>query len=752
MSVVITKNPTQFQPVKSDDLYFVVSANTTNEPKFRYVYNVYVENYLVFQGKATPNPYGLGIIDVSRILDSYTQNYPVSYFNNTPIFTHQTSVFSRPYSNEVVDYYIEIGEEYADSFIGAITGFTGIGTTIGNPSVPSDTFKAFLGTMGVNGNANEPSFDIGQFTLSGNPSPNFPYMTNCLFLTNAPRIQNISPQEYYTLSFTNYELGGTYLSEPYFVRYTFFDSDNNVITTYDYANIYGNGGGPATTCGQNYYSSVITGGSDYNILNLGVGPKNIANFPNGVDYYQVQLFGKASPPPTPSATLSPTPSSTPAPTSTGATATPTATPTSTPTATPTPLPCMEYQISNNNPTTIEQFYVDCNGLETSIFVNGNDSFNICWRSYTAVTGVDYFSVGSCTIGPTATPMPTATLTPTIACNSGTTLNITQIGWLKYTSCSGTTEYEYAGSLGTFTINSCHVCSTIAGGVPFAQIAAWNTLVCGSSCSVIVPTPTPTEVPVLPQNVVIRDCCTGTLEYEVIVNGDLNIGNTIMVDALCFEIYALGGTGTDGDYTLNAEFINCAECKAAYPCPIDPDKPSILKPDVQPGTWPPFVGSAPCVSGYTPVSEIFQFNMKPDCNYFLNRQIMFKNRYGAWDYFLFEKYRSEGIGIERETYGQYNNAWGSQNPIKTNYSRGTTDFQVNMTETHICNSGFLNDPEFVWLEELYTTNDAYLIEPDGTLFPINIVATEFVRKNKGNRAITNIELTYTYSNNIKLLNN
>jgi hypothetical protein len=99
----------------------------------------------------------------------------------------------------------------------------------------------------------------------------------------------------------------------------------------------------------------------------------------------------------------------------------------------------------------------------------------------------------------------------------------------------------------------------------------------------------------------------------------------------------------------------------------------------------------------------------------------------------------------------NVAWGSSNPIKTTYSRGTTDFQTDILETHIVNSGYINFPEFVWLEELYTTNDAYLIQHDGTLFPINIVGNDFVRKTKGTRTMYNLELTYVYSNNIRLLN-
>jgi hypothetical protein len=184
--------------------------------------------------------------------------------------------------------------------------------------------------------------------------------------------------------------------------------------------------------------------------------------------------------------------------------------------------------------------------------------------------------------------------------------------------------------------------------------------------------------------------------------------------------------------------------------IPPVNPAVVKPNVQPTTFTPTGGTAPCVE-YVPVSEIFQFNVSTDCNQFGNEQMMFKNRYGAWDYFLFTRARIEGVGITRETYGQYNTTWGSNNPMKTNYSRGLTDFQVGMTETHICNSGFLSQPEFVWLEELYTSNDVYLIKEDGNIFPINIIQSEFVRKTKGNRQIVNIELTYTYSNNIKLLN-
>jgi hypothetical protein len=85
-----------------------------------------------------------------------------------------------------------------------------------------------------------------------------------------------------------------------------------------------------------------------------------------------------------------------------------------------------------------------------------------------------------------------------------------------------------------------------------------------------------------------------------------------------------------------------------------------------------------------------------------------------------------------------------------YSRGTTDFQVSMTETHVINTGFLNQPDFMFLEECWTSNEVYEITDDGGLRPINVVNADFIRKNKGNREITNLELTYIYSNNITLI--
>ena len=158
------------------------------------------------------------------------------------------------------------------------------------------------------------------------------------------------------------------------------------------------------------------------------------------------------------------------------------------------------------------------------------------------------------------------------------------------------------------------------------------------------------------------------------------------------------------------------------------------------------------TGYTPVSEIFTFNVEPICSRAGNPQLqlMFKSRYGHYDYYTFTASKLEGLSIDKQTYNSWAVDWGSANPERYQWARGLNDFQVTMVETHVINSGFLNQPDFMYLEELYTSNEVYEITSSGGLTPINVVNTEFTRKNKGNRTITNIELTYVYSSDIALI--
>jgi len=415
MSVIITKTPSQFQPVLSDDIFFTVSADTTNTFKFRYVYDVYVDGQYVFEGKATPNPFGLGIIDLQQVLLSYVSNNPIALADTTPIYTHQTFPFSRPYEDETISYYIKCGYEYASSPLDTVTGFTGVGNGIGIPEFQSDSFKTFRSTMGTNPRAVQQSFNYDPFVLSGTPVGNNP-TTSGLFLTNSPRIRNIEDDEYYTLAFTNYFLDpsttGSSLSEPYYVQYKFYDIDGVEITGTTYDNILSNGGGPRTDCNNVYQQLFLIdpiSGASFNTLYVGAGPENIDNFPSNCVQYTVQLFGHFT-----GSTSPIEPSPTPTPTATPGAVTPTPTPT--PSSTPICSGCTTYGLTYTG---------DCEGVGTATIVNCSTGANqnlilncgieyeVCSCSFPFTGGdVNVVVGGACNPNPTPTPSGTPTPTPT----------------------------------------------------------------------------------------------------------------------------------------------------------------------------------------------------------------------------------------------------------------------------------------------------------------------------------------------------
>ena len=469
MSLIITNTPEQFQPVIQDGLFFTVSADTTTEYYFRYVYDVYVNDTLIFTGKATPNPYGLGVVDLSRLLEDYCTNIPISIQNTTPIYTHQTFPFSAPYEDEVIRYSVKFGYEYADSATGNVSGFTGIGNIIGEPTVDSGDYKTFSSTMGVNGNATLQDYPVDKFILSGTPIGWQP-TTSGLFLTNSPRYREIQTSEYYTLSFTNYYLGSqtSLLSEPYYAEYKFYDDEGVLITAVTVDNIVSNGGGPRTDCNYVYQGTTIlypSGNTNYNILNVGAGPRNLPFFPSNAAQYTVQLFGGF----------------------TGSTSPIQPTPTPTPTFRPS-CECYSYTATSASEVVYIQ-YLNCEETQYfyyPVYPGTPVTFCACLGTAQIVSGRggSLTSVSGCT-SPTPTPTPTPSTTP---CNCSTV-------YLIYTGESASTSITYNDCSTrqnvTFTLPAfvgTNVCSCGSFMVP-ADVYYEEIGSCGSSTT---PTPTPTR--------------------------------------------------------------------------------------------------------------------------------------------------------------------------------------------------------------------------------------------------------------------
>jgi hypothetical protein len=65
--------------------------------------------------------------------------------------------------------------------------------------------------------------------------------------------------------------------------------------------------------------------------------------------------------------------------------------------------------------------------------------------------------------------------------SGTTINVTSIGNIKYDTVSGTI-YKNITTPGTYTINDCILVNTLSPGYPLSSVASYINVVTGSSCS------------------------------------------------------------------------------------------------------------------------------------------------------------------------------------------------------------------------------------------------------------------------------
>lgn len=551
MAITIQRQPDDLQPSMTDGLFYTLSSTKTDQYKYRYIFWVYVNGVRVFQGKSTPNPEGLGVIDISEILKTYTDSSVEITDAISSDYIHQTERFSLFEGREVSEYYVLFGEEYSTGLTSSVVSYRGIDDTQGSPALQSQQKKVFNGTYPTNIYGNRQDFVYTPYILNTPPTQ---YQQG-LFLTNSPRVMDVSLNDRHTLSFFNYKLGSDITSYGYQVEYEFFDSAGVSLSSVSLDNITTNGGGPLSSLDGLGYDEpgVVSSAYTYNVVNVASGPYNIEQsigIPTNTKFYKVKLKGK------------------------------------------------DQSSSVGCPSGYSAGYVESCGFGYQI--------------------------------PVCVP-------------------------------TGETSIRYYWPSG---------------------VSQWN-----------------------PD---------------------------------CFFYAAAGGPGGEIFTGGTSYGSDCSQCYDTEFGGLPESPPNVISATGSP------------ITSLTAVSETFQFNIEDACDFFNNKQLMWKNRYGAFDYYKFSKRKGEGLNIDRQTYTQSPVSWGSSNPQKTRASRGLTDFNVSMTETHVVNTGFVNQATMVWLEECYTSPEVYLIETDGTLFPINITSTEYIRKNKGNREIINLELTYTYSNNIRLI--
>ena len=395
MSISSISIPSKYSPVYGNIVYQVQSTNQSTKFKFRYVFDIFVNENRIARLKVTPQNSDWGQVDIARILQNYVQSKPLnqgSSNQNEPI----SQAIWGWLDEDWLKYEVYIGEEYSNTATEEPVLYNGLGSQ-GDPEYkPTDFRYVFNAVKEWNDGK---TFDMSPFYLNTTDLPG-QYEYNAddhRFLTNAPRIQYIREGDYQTLAALNFNNSEDYsVSDPiYAAVFEFFDDGNNLLTTGITHNLIVNGGWRYNCSGNTSEQYVYPDYYKKYISYVGVGKPNLVDMGIGVPpttkYWRVSLHKSnddAVPPtPTPSASVPPTPtpspSSLPDPTA-PAPASPTPTPSITPSPTSTPPydcveGCARYCVYNYSKIdNLNIVYTECEtGLERGLIVGTESSICLC---------------------------------------------------------------------------------------------------------------------------------------------------------------------------------------------------------------------------------------------------------------------------------------------------------------------------------------------------------------------------------------
>jgi hypothetical protein len=150
------------------------------------------------------------------------------------------------------------------------------------------------------------------------------------------------------------------------------------------------------------------------------------------------------------------------------------------------LPFVIYEITENEYNTTGTPYIfDGSNISWDTEIEIKNRLNTYWlNTGFTKTGLnvftscsDFTSIASANGVRIASPSGGS---PSSIYHSGITLNVTDTGWLKYDTATGTV-YKQVTSLGSYDIPDCADCSTVREGIPFADLASFTITDCGSAC-------------------------------------------------------------------------------------------------------------------------------------------------------------------------------------------------------------------------------------------------------------------------------
>jgi hypothetical protein len=129
-----------------------------------------------------------------------------------------------------------------------------------------------------------------------------------------------------------------------------------------------------------------------------------------------------------------------------------------------------------------------------------------------------------------------------------------------------------------------------------------------------------------------------------------------------------------------------------------------------------------------------------------------NRHGSWDYYNFTKKSYREISIDKEFFRGDKNDY-SYYVQKYESSRISSTFSTAAKQSIKANSDWVNDEEAIWLEELFTSPDVYMLGSEdlsdagnpapetnrGYVTPVQVVSKKYERYSRANDKVAQYEI-------------
>ena len=144
-----------------------------------------------------------------------------------------------------------------------------------------------------------------------------------------------------------------------------------------------------------------------------------------------------------------------------------------------------------------------------------------------------------------------------------------------------------------------------------------------------------------------------------------------------------------------------------------------------------------------VSDTYNFyKQDEDCKGFETIRLTWLNKFGVWDYYNFTKKSVRTLNTKRKSYTQITGTWNESKFRINGHSGGKKTYNSSVSERVKLNTDYITEAEAIWLEELFISNDVYILEERSTdsatqgymrkyIQPATITNSSHTRKTKAN---------------------